>query len=129
MFLARMFATLFTDTSDVRAISRVRAPQLRQSILPSWTQLARRVVPQAVEASIIPAVILLVFLHVASSTVAIAAALGWVIAATAVRVATRRQVSGLTILSITRLLVRSVMRSRPGAPSSTSCRARSAVPA
>src|SRR5262245_26512273 len=77
--------------------------------LPSFGQLARRALPQVLEASIIPAVILLLFLHVVGTTVAIVAALGWVVATTAVRIAWRRRVSGLTILSITRLFVRSVI--------------------
>jgi Protein of unknown function (DUF3159) len=79
------------------------------SVLPSWQQLVRRAVPQVIEASIVPAAIMLVFLHVASATVAIAAALAWVVAATLWRVATRRQVSGLSVLSITRLFVRSAI--------------------
>jgi hypothetical protein len=77
--------------------------------LPSFRQLARRALPQVVEASIVPAVILLLFLHVVGATVAIAAALGWVIATTAVRIVARRRVSGLSILSIVRLFVRSVI--------------------
>jgi hypothetical protein len=104
-----MVAVPLSYTPDVGVITRTRAPRFERSILPSWRQLARRVVPQAVESTIVPAVILLVFLNVASSVVAIAAALAWVIAATAIRVATRRRVSGLTILSFTRLFVRSVI--------------------
>jgi hypothetical protein len=78
-------------------------------MLPSFRALTRRALPQVLEASIVPAVILLLFLHVVGATVAIVAALGWVLASTAVRVAWRRHVSGLTILSITRLFVRSVI--------------------
>ena len=77
--------------------------------LPSLGALVRRALPQVVEASIVPAVILLLFLHVVGATVAIVAALGWVIATTVVRIVWRRRVSGLTILSITRLFVRSVI--------------------
>jgi hypothetical protein len=80
-----------------------------ESKLPSFWQLARRAVPQVVEASVIPAVILLLFLHVVGATVAIAAALGWVVATTIARIVARRRVSGLTILTITRLFVRSVI--------------------
>src|SRR5262249_18246733 len=77
--------------------------------LPSFGTLARRALPQVLEASIIPAVILLLFLHVVGATAAIVAALGWVLATTIVRVIARRRVSGLTILSITRLFARSVI--------------------
>lgn len=79
------------------------------AVLPTMRQLARRALPQAVEASIIPAVVLLVLLNVASSTVAIAAALGWIVAASTTRALTCRRISGLTILSITRLTVRSII--------------------
>ena len=49
-------------------------------ILPSWRQLIRRAVPQVIEASIIPAAVMLVFLHLATATFAIAAAFGWIVA-------------------------------------------------
>jgi hypothetical protein len=62
-----------------------------------------------IEASIIPAAVMLVFLHLATATFAIAAAFGWIVAVALWRLATRRQVSGLTILSITRLFVRSAI--------------------
>jgi hypothetical protein len=79
------------------------------SILPSWRQLVRRAVPQVIEASIIPAAVMLVFLHLATATFAIAAAFGWIVATALWRFATRKQVSGLTILSITRLFIRSAV--------------------
>src|SRR5262245_52516217 len=77
--------------------------------LPSWRQLVRRALPQGLEASIVPAAVMLVFLHLATATVAIAAAFGWIVAVALWRIATRKQVSGLTILSITRLFVRSAI--------------------
>jgi hypothetical protein len=77
--------------------------------LPSWGQLVRRALPQVLEASIIPAAVMLVFLHLTTATVAIAAAFGWIVAVALWRLATRQQVSGLTILSITRLFVRSAI--------------------
>jgi hypothetical protein len=104
-----MSAIALTYPADARALVRTHAPRVEHSFLPSWRQLARRAIPQVVEGSIIPAAIMLVFLHIASATVAIAAALGWIVAATTWRVVTRRQVSGLTILSITRLFVRSAI--------------------
>ena len=78
-------------------------------VLPSWRQLVRRALPQVLEASIVPAAVMLAFLHLATATVAIAAAFGWIVAVALWRLATRKQVSGLTILSITRLFVRSAI--------------------
>ena len=52
---------------------------------------------------------MLALLHFASATVAIAGALGWIVVVTLWRSATRRRVSGLTVLSITRLTVRSAI--------------------
>ena len=78
-------------------------------IIPSLGQLARRALPQAIEAAIIPAAILLLVTNIASTTVAIGAALAWAVGAIAWRWATRRRVSGMTILSATRLLARSVV--------------------
>src|SRR5687768_1125679 len=104
-----MSALALPATTDARAPTRAQAPVVETSILPSWRQLARRAIPQVVEASIIPAAIMLVLLEVATATVAIAGALGWILGATIWRVATRRTVSGLTMLSVVRLGVRSTI--------------------
>jgi hypothetical protein len=104
-----MSALAIPSTTDARALTRARTPVVEISLLPSWRQLARRAVPQVVEASIVPAAIMLVLLHVATATVAIAGALAWIVGTTIWRVATRRNVSGLTILSVVRLGVRSTI--------------------
>ena len=52
---------------------------------------------------------MLVLLEFATATVAIAGALAWILGATIWRLVTRRQVSALTILSVTRLGVRSAI--------------------
>jgi hypothetical protein len=95
--------------ADTRALPRLRTTVVETSILPSWRQLVRRAIPQVLEASIIPAAIMLVLLEVATATVAIGGALAWIVGATLWRVATRRQVSGLSILSVARLGVRSTI--------------------
>ena len=97
------------STADGRAIPRLRTSVVETSILPSWRQLARRAIPQVVEASIVPAAIMLVLLNVATATVAIGGALAWIVGATLWRVVTRRAVSGLSILSVARLGVRSAI--------------------
>ena len=97
------------STADARAIPRLRTTVVETSILPSWRQLARRAIPQVVEASIVPAAIMLVLLNVATATVAIGGALAWIVGATLWRVVTRRAVSGLSILSVARLGVRSAI--------------------
>ena len=89
--------------------TRTRRVLPEDSALPSFRQIARRVVPQAVEASIIPAVIMFVLLNVAGGTVAILAALAWIVATASWRAVKRRSISGLTTLSIIRLTVRSVI--------------------
>lgn len=86
-----------------------RSDRSDESWLPSLRQIARRAVPQAIEASIIPAVIILVLSNVASPMVAIAAAFGWALLTTLWRSVTRRRVSGLSVLAITRLFVRSTI--------------------
>jgi hypothetical protein len=104
-----MSAGTLTSATDARALTRVRGPVVQTSILPSWRQLARRAIPQVVEASIIPAAIMLVLLEVATPTIAIAGALAWIVGTTIWRVATRRNMSGLTLLSVVRLGVRSTV--------------------
>jgi hypothetical protein len=104
-----MSAIPLSATADTHALPRLRTTVVETSILPSWRQLARRAIPQVLEASIIPAAIMLVLLEVATATVAIGGALAWIVGATLWRVATRRQVSGLSILSVARLGVRSTI--------------------
>ena len=104
-----MSAIPLSATADTHALPRLRTTVVETSILPSWRQLARRAIPQVLEAPIIPAAIMLVLLEVATATVAIGGALAWIVGATLWRVATRRQVSGLSILSVARLGVRSTI--------------------
>jgi hypothetical protein len=98
-----------TSSADARAIPRLRTTVVETSILPSWRRLARRAIPQVVEASVVPAAIMLVLLNIATATIAIGGALAWIVGATLWRVVTRRAVSGLSILSVARLGVRSAI--------------------
>jgi hypothetical protein len=77
--------------------------------LPTLRQLARRALPQAIEASIVPALIMMVLLPSVGTVIAIAGALGWSVATTAARWIAGRPVSGLAVLSLTRLTLRSVI--------------------
>lgn len=80
-----------------------------QLVIPTLGELARRAIPQALEAAVVPAVILLVVGNLAGTTAAILAALAWALVAIGWRRATGRRVSGLTILAATRLTLRSVV--------------------
>jgi hypothetical protein len=77
--------------------------------IPTLREIARRALPQALEASVVPALLLLLVRNAADDTVAIGAALAWIVAATAWHGVRGRPVTGLTMLAITRLLVRSVV--------------------
>jgi hypothetical protein len=76
---------------------------------PTVRQLARRILPQAVVASVVPALILIAVLPVAGPAVAIASALAWTVALTAIGWVVGRPASGLSILSLTRLTLRSAV--------------------
>jgi hypothetical protein len=78
-------------------------------VLPPLRQIFRRMLPQAVEASIVPAVIVLALTNFATPTIAIAVAFGWALVTATWRFATRRRISGLSILAIVRLFVRSLI--------------------
>ncbi len=77
--------------------------------LPTLGQVARRVVPQAIEASIVPAVLILVLGNLVSATIAIVGALAWTVLAAVRRWATRRRIPGLSVLATTRLVLRSLI--------------------
>jgi hypothetical protein len=77
--------------------------------LPSFRDVARRALPQVIEAVIVPAAILMLVTTIATTTVAIGAALAWALGALAWRWVIRRRVPVITILAVARLLARSVI--------------------
>lgn len=82
---------------------------IAEAAIPTPWEIARRACPQALEASVIPAAILVLGLHLAGDMVAIGAAFAWMAGVTAVHTVRGRPVTGLAILSVTRLLVRSLV--------------------
>src|SRR5262245_49117871 len=84
-------------------------PTTSDPVLPTVREIVRRIVPQAIEASVVPAVIVLVVSNLASGMVAIAAALAWTLLAATWRTVSGGQLTGLSILALTRLSARSVI--------------------
>jgi intracellular septation protein A len=78
-------------------------------VVPSLRQLARRAVPQALEAAIVPAALYLLASHMAGTRVAIVAPLAWAIGAVWWRATRGRRVPGMMVLALVTLLVRSMI--------------------
>src|SRR5262249_47746248 len=78
-------------------------------VVPSLRQLARRAVPQALEAAIVPAALYLLASHVAGTRVSIVAPLAWALGVVWWRATRARRVPGMTILAVVTLLVRSMI--------------------
>jgi intracellular septation protein A len=89
------------DDRPLDPITRVAIPSLRE--------LARRAVPQALEAAIVPAVLYLVAAQLAGTRVAIVALLAWAIAVVSWRASRGRRVSGMIVLALVTLLARSLI--------------------
>src|SRR5262249_61193342 len=83
-----------------------RAGGRADAIVPSPADVARRALPQVIEAVLVPAAILMLVTTVATTTVAIGAALAWGIGALAWACVRRRRVGGITVLAGARLLGR-----------------------
>ena len=83
-----------------------RSPELR---IPTFLQLARRAIPQAIEGTLVPLCVFWLGLHFLGLTVAIAAGLGCCAATMTWRVATDRQLHGFLIVGALALLARSVL--------------------
>jgi intracellular septation protein A len=77
--------------------------------VPSLRQLARRAVPHALEAALIPAVLFLFASHVVGTRAAMLAPLGWAVAAVAWRGLRGRRVPAMMVLAMVTLLVRSAI--------------------
>lgn len=77
--------------------------------LPSWTQLGRRGLPQAIEGGVIPAALFLVANNLAGISVAIVVGFAWTGTAIARRVVRSRRVPGMVIVGALTLLVRSAV--------------------
>ncbi len=77
--------------------------------VPSLRELARRAVPQALEAALVPAVLYLAASHVVGPRVAMGAPLAWALAAVSWRSARGMRVPGMMVLALVTLLVRSVI--------------------
>lgn len=90
--------------------SRAR-PYLRimSVVVPPLRELARRAVPQALEAAVVPAVLYLGASAVAGPRVAILAPFVWALAAVSWRSALGRRVPGMMVLALVTLLVRTVI--------------------
>jgi hypothetical protein len=88
---------------------RVRTVVVMPVAIPSLRQLARRAVPQALEAAIVPAALYLVASQVAGARVAILAPLAWAGAAVWWRAARGCRVPGMMVLALVTLLARTVI--------------------
>ena len=97
------------NTGSAGGVARRRAGVRADAIVPSPGDVARRAVPQVIEAVLVPAAILMLVTTVATTTVAIGAALAWGLGALAWRCVSRRRVAGITVLAVARLLARSVV--------------------
>ena len=78
-------------------------------VLPRFRDVLRRFAPQAIEATIVPGLIVLVVTNVAGAMPAIGAALAWTLLAALWRSVTSGQLTALSILAMTRLSVRSLL--------------------
>ena len=116
-----MVRTLAWNTRIPGGARGARQPE-PDAIVPSLGNVARRALPQVIEAVLVPAAVLMLVTTIATTTVAIGATLAWGLGTLAWRWVNRRRASGITILAVARLLerVRS-SRSWPAARSSTSC--------
>jgi hypothetical protein len=104
-----MVGAMAWNTRIAGSATRQRAGVRPDAIVPSPRDVARRALPQVIEAVLVPAAILMLVTAVATTTVAIGAALAWGLGALAWRSVSRRRVSGITILAVARLLGRSVV--------------------
>ena len=103
-----MVRTLAWNTRIPGGAAR-RAAARPDAIVPSLGNVARRALPQVIEAVLVPAAVLMLVTTIATTTVAIGAALAWGLGALAWRWVNRRRASGITILAVARLLTRSVV--------------------
>jgi len=78
-------------------------------VLPTFGSVLRRFAPQAIEATIVPGLIVVVVTSVAGAMVAIGAALAWTLLAALWRSVASGQLTALSILAMTRLSVRSLL--------------------
>jgi hypothetical protein len=78
-------------------------------MVPSLRELARRAVPQAFEAAIVPAALFLLASQVAGTRVAIVAPLAWAITVVSWRASRGRPVPGMIVLALATLLARSLI--------------------
>jgi hypothetical protein len=97
------------NTRIAGSATRRRTGVRPDAIVPSPRDVARRALPQVIEAVLVPAAILILVTAIATTAVAIGAALAWGLGALAWRSVSRRRVSGITILAVARLLGRSVV--------------------
>ncbi len=77
--------------------------------VPSLRELARRALPQALEAAIVPAILYVLASQVAGPRVAIFAPLAWAVGAVWWRAARGRTVPGMMLLALVTLLARSMI--------------------
>jgi intracellular septation protein A len=78
-------------------------------VVPSLLELARRALPQALEAAVVPALLYLGASAVAGPRLAILAPLAWAVGAVSWRAALSRRVPGMVVLALVTLIVRSAI--------------------
>jgi hypothetical protein len=79
------------------------------TVVPSLRELARRAVPQALEAAVVPSTLYLLASRGFGARVAMLAPLGWALTVVSWRTARRRRVSGMMVLALVTLLARSAI--------------------
>ncbi|MBL7496907.1 septation protein IspZ [Frankia sp. CNm7] len=103
-----IFLTVAESTPDGPAATAVESAE-PDARLPRPMMIVRHGLPHLVEATVIPAVLFLVVLHFSSFTLAALAALVWEYAAVSRRVAMRRRIPALLVLSSIGLTVRTAV--------------------